>query len=150
MLHLAVTKKGYRNSKAEGHRLRRCPHRGGALKVGLHAVQRPQQGCPATKQAWAQQEETTSREADVSWKKPTPTQAWKVAASGQSVCEVPGYPVKNNLQEARGDVLGIQRNFPNSHELYGRNTRDTCNLFHPMHPCINTSQKELENNCFEE
>lgn len=77
-------------------------------------------------------------------KKPTWPQAWKVAASGQSVHKVSDYLVKNNPQEARGDVLKILRNFPNSHEQYKKNSRDPCNLFHPIQPQINTSQKELK------
>lgn len=52
-------------------------------------------------------------------------------------------PSKEQATRGKRRCAGDSEKFPNSHELYETNSRDTCNLFHPIQPHINTSQKEL-------
>lgn len=138
MLPLAVTKKRYRNSEAE--RRRHCPHRG-ALCCGWDCSLTATARLPTYKAGMRAARGNHLQRSRLLTKNPTRPQAWKVAASEQSVHKVSDYLLKNNLQKARGDVLEIRRNFPNFHELYETNCRDTCNLFHPIQPRINMSER---------
>lgn len=117
MLPLAVTKKWYRHSEAED--------------VGFGTVFT--EGCsqwdynptitarmPSSKAGTRAAQGNCLQRSRLLTNKPIWPQAWKLQSQGKQFIKFLGYLVKNNLQEARGDALGIQRNFSNSLELWGQ------------------------------